>query len=242
MTAQNKIRIGLTYTGTAEKHNNYVNWLVGNDAVEITRLSAADNNLEKVKEMDAVVLSGGVDTHPKNYGSDITDYPNAPTAFQEDRDAFETAVFQLSRQQQLPVLAICRGMQLVNCILGGNLIQDIGPEGNDLHRSESTDEEHDVVILPGTMLRQITRKEKDRANSAHHQCVGKLGEGLKVNAQSEDGIIEGYEWADKKSKPFLLGVQWHPERMYQLNIQSSALSRNIREYFMNAICSNMQHQ
>jgi len=237
MTTQ-KLKIGLTYTGTEEKHNNYVNWLKGNDAIEITRLSAAENNLEMVKEMDAIVLSGGVDAHPRNYGSNVINYANAPAAFQEERDAFETAVFELGQQQQLPVLAICRGMQLVNCILGGDLVQDIGPKANDLHRNNEKDEEHDVLILPGTSLRQVTRKEKDRANSAHHQCVGKLGDGLKVNAQSEDGIIEGYEWADKKDKPFLLGVQWHPERMYKLHLESSSLSKNIREYFIDAINSS----
>lgn len=242
MTTQQKTRIGLTYTGTEEKHNNYVNWLKGDDDIEIIRLSAADNNLHLVKEMDAIVLSGGVDTHPKNYGSNITDYPNAPGKFQEERDAFETAVFQLSQQQQLPVLAICRGMQLVNCILGGDLVQDIGPTANDLHRSDDRDEEHEVIILPGTALRKVTWKERDRANSAHHQCVGRLGDGLQVNAQSEDGIIEGYEWADKKDKPFLLGVQWHPERMYKLNIQSSTLSKNIREYFLEAVNSNSPQQ
>ena len=237
---EQKMKIGLTYTGTEEKHNNYVNWLKGNDAIEITKLSAADNNLQKVKEMDAIVLSGGIDMHPKNYGSNVKDYPNAPGEFQEDRDAFETAVFELAQEQQLPTLAICRGMQLVNCILGGDLIQDIGPKANKLHRSDTTDEKHEVLILPGTLLRQIAGKEKDEANSAHHQCVNKLGDGLMANAQSDDGIIEGFEWANKKNKPFLLGVQWHPERMYKLNIAASSLSGNIREYFIEAVGKNMQ--
>lgn len=230
-----KIKIGLTYTGSQEKHLNYVNWLKGDDDIDIIQLSAADDNLHQVKELDALVLSGGVDTHPKNYGSSITDYPNAPGEFQEERDVFETAVFKLSQEQQLPVLAICRGMQLVNCILGGDLLQDIGPDANELHRSEGKDEQHDVLILPGTLLRRISGKERDVANSAHHQCVNRLGNGLMANTQSEDGIIEGYEWADKKGKPFLLGVQWHPERMYKLGIGSSTLSKNIREYFIEEI-------
>lgn len=232
---QQIIRIGLTYTGTEEKHYNYVNWLKRDDQIEITRLSAADNNLDKVADMDAVVLSGGVDTHPKHYGSLVTDYPNAPAKFQEDRDEFEIAVFQKSQELQLPVLAICRGMQLINCMLGGDLVQDIGPDANELHRSDTTDEKHEVIILPETLLAEITQVAKDEANSAHHQCVHTLGKGLLANALSADGITEGYEWEEKSGKPFLLGVQWHPERMYKLGIEASTLSKNIREYFIDAV-------
>jgi len=235
---QQIIRIGLTYTGTEEKHHNYVNWLKGDDPIEIIRLSAADNNLDKLAELDAVVLSGGVDTHPKNYGCAVTDYPNAPAKFQEDRDEFEIAVFQKSQELQLPVLAICRGMQLINCVLGGDLVQDIGPEANELHRSDTTDEKHEVIILPGTLLADIAQVAKDEANSAHHQCVHLLGKGLQINALSADGITEGYEWEEKYGKPFLLGVQWHPERMYKLGLAASPLSKNIREYFIDAVTKN----
>lgn len=236
---EHTITIGLTYTGTEEKHHNYVNWLTGQDHVEVVRLSAADNNLEMVAKMDAIVLSGGVDTHPKYYGSTTTDYANAPLHFQEDRDEFEIAVFKKSQELRLPVLAICRGMQLVNCILGGNLVQDIGLEANELHRSATSDEKHEVIVLPDTLLQEITHSSRDMANSAHHQCVNELGAGLIANAVSEDGITEGYEWADRSGKPFLLGVQWHPERMYKLDIAASTLSANIREYFIGEVRKNM---
>jgi putative glutamine amidotransferase len=232
---QPKIKIGLTYTGTDEKHNYYVNWLKGNDDIEIIGLSEKDHNLEKIKELDAVVLSGGVDAHPKNYGSDIIDYPNAPLSFNEKRDLFETEVFELSQRQQLPALFICRGMQLVNCILGGDMVQDIGPGANDIHRNEGVDKKHDISILPGTLLSSIAATEKDSVNTAHHQSINTIGNGLQVNAFSEDGIIEGVEWADKTNKPFFLGVQWHPERMFKLGMQASPLSKNIREYFINEI-------
>ena len=101
------IRIGLTYTGSDEKHSNYVNWLKGNDDIDIIRLSVEDDNLDMVNEVDAVVLSGGVDAHPKTYSSASIHYPNAPAAFNEDRDMFETAVFNLSQSAQIPVLGIC---------------------------------------------------------------------------------------------------------------------------------------
>lgn len=229
-----KLKIGLTYTGTEIKHNYYVNWIKGRDDIEVIKLSAEDKNAGKVSEVDALIFSGGIDTHPKHYGSMVTGYPNAPEKFNEERDEFEIAVFNLGRQQNLPTLAICRGMQLVNCILGGNLKQDIGEEKNKWHRNNDADKKHEVMIFPGTLLHSITNTEKDIADSAHHQCVDHLGKGLMENARSHDGIIEGIEWADKEGKPFFLGVQWHPERMYMQNIASSALSKNIREHFIEA--------
>ncbi len=226
------LKIGLTYTGSEKKHQNYVQWLKEKDDIEVIRLSAADDNISMMDQLDALVMSGGVDAHPAVYGSDTIDYPNAPASFQPERDSFETAVFNRALELKLPVLAICRGMQLVNCLLGGDLVQDIGPEGNDTHRSDDGDEQHEINIIPGTLLHTITQKDKDLANSAHHQCVNRLGKGLMINAVSEDGIIEGYEWEQKAGKPLLLGVQWHPERMYQQQIESSILSKNIREYFI----------
>jgi putative glutamine amidotransferase len=229
------IKIGLTYTGTEEKHNNYVNWLKGNDNIEIIKLSAADNNLEQVKDVDAIVLSGGVDAHPKTYGSSNMNYPNAPATFNEQRDTFETAVFDICQRQNKPVLAICRGMQLVNCLLGGDMVQDIGPVANAIHKNDGNDKKHAVQILPGSLLNEITRIAEDDINSAHHQAIDKTGKGLTVNAISKDGIREGIEWADKTGKPFFLGIQWHPERMYKFDLQASPLSKNIRDYFINEI-------
>ncbi len=229
------IKIGLTYTGTEEKHNNYVNWLMGNDTIEIIKLSADDDNLNAVNEVDAIVLSGGVDAHPKNYGSSVLDYPNAPFTFNEARDAFETAVFNKSQQQNIPVLGVCRGMQLINCILGGDMVQDVGNAANLIHRNDGNDKRHEVTVVPDTLLNQITNIDSDEVNSAHHQAINQLGKGLQVNAQSNEGIPEGIEWISKAGKPFLLGVQWHPERMYKLGLETSPLSKSIRDHFINEI-------
>lgn len=244
ITYMNKIpiRIGLTYTGTEKKHQYYARWIQLDDQVEVVKLSAADDNLHLVDELDAIVLSGGIDAHPSIYGSHVTDYPNAPATFQPERDAFETAVFLRSQEQNLPVLAICRGMQLVNCILGGDLIQDLGPEANQLHRSAEADEKHEVIILRNTLLYNICGTTRDTANSAHHQCVHRLGSGLMMNAVSDDGIIEGMEWADKSGKPFLLGVQWHPERMAEAGIHESTLSETIRQHFLKTVRDHHLHR
>ncbi|MEJ7587581.1 MAG: gamma-glutamyl-gamma-aminobutyrate hydrolase family protein, partial [Ferruginibacter sp.] len=115
---QTPIKIGVTHTGTDEKHSNYVNWLKGEDPIEIIALSPRETDLETIPAFDGIVLSGGIDMHPKYYGSSITDYPNAPEIFHENRDEFEVAVFEITRKKSLPLLGVCRGMQLVNCLLG----------------------------------------------------------------------------------------------------------------------------
>lgn len=235
------IKIGVTYTGTDEKHNNYVNWLKANQLVEITRLSTHDNNLDAVKNLDGIVLSGGLDMHPKYYNSNVTDYPNAPHSFDEKRDAFEIAVFELSQQKNLPVLGVCRGMQLVNCIMGGTLTQDIGPVGNAIHKFEQNDKAHGVNIVPGTILSEITEIDRSVTNSAHHQCIGQLGKGLAINCTSDDGIIEGLEWDDHKNNSFFMGVQWHPERLFKFYLSESPLTINIRDRFIEEIQKSITH-
>lgn len=235
------IKIGVTYTGTDEKHNNYVNWLKANQLVEITRLSTHDNNLDAVKNLDGIVLSGGLDMHPKYYNSNVTDYPNAPHSFDEKRDAFEIAVFELSQQKNLPVLGVCRGMQLVNCIMGGTLTQDIGPVGNAIHKFEQNDKAHGVNIVPGTILSEITEIDRSVTNSAHHQCIGQLGKGLAINCRSDDGIIEGLEWDDHKNNSFFMGVQWHPERLFKFHLSESPLTKNIRNRFIEEIQKSITH-
>src|SRR5256885_12887152 len=114
------MKIGLTYTGSEEKHNNYVQWLKGNEDIQIIKLSAEENYLSGLMQCDALVLAGGIDIHPKFYNGQL-EYKNSPENFNESRDEFELAAFKSSMENNLPVLGICRGMQLVNCALGGNL-------------------------------------------------------------------------------------------------------------------------
>ena len=232
---QDLIKIGVTFTGTDEKHSNYVNWLKGSDAVEIITLSPEVTDLKNIKNLDGIVLSGGVDMHPKFYKNNITDYPNKPGLFDEIRDEFELEIFRLSQLNSIPLLGVCRGMQLINCALGGTLLQDNGTIANAIHRFENKDKAHGINIFTGTLLNEITEIERSITNSAHHQSINKLGEGLTVNCLADDGIIEGIEWAIKENKSFFLAVQWHPERMYHFNLQTSPVSKNIRDHFINEI-------
>jgi len=232
-----KLSIGLTYTGTTEKQQYYSNWLQQTGRAEVITLSTEANNASVLYRLHGLVMTGGIDVHPLNYGSLITDYPHAPAAFNTERDAFETALFNEALKMKLPVLAICRGMQLANCILGGDLVQDLGEDKNRQHRNTEIHQVHEVVIKSGTLLQHITGKEKDITDSAHHQCINKTGRGLMINALAEDGIIEGIEWENKQNKNFFLGVQWHPERMFLSGIDDSTLSKNIRESFLDAVAA-----
>jgi putative glutamine amidotransferase len=179
-----------------------------------------------------LVLSGGIDINPGLAGGP-TEYDNQPDQWQPERDRFEKNLYELAIKNKLPVLGICRGMQLVNVLQGGTLIHDLG-ELNDQHKKEGTDDkEHGVTIKENTLLNEIVKTGTGDINSAHHQAIGKLGEGLMINSYAGDGTVEGLEWADKTQKPFLLCVQWHPERMFQF--RDSPLSKNIRDHFMEEI-------
>ena len=227
-----KIVIGIT--DTEASYDNYPLWIKGEDlSVEIKTLRP--DNKSELRLCDGIVLSGGVDTHPRFYGSNNINYPNAPSEFNEVRDQFELDVFHYSCNNHIPLLAICRGMQLVNIALGGDMIQDIEAHGKNSHRRNgASDGIHEIKIEKGSLVYEIISSENGIVNSAHHQALGILSDDLLANAWSADGIIEGLEWKNKTGKNFLLGVQWHPERLG--NIQpGNPLGKNIRETFLNAV-------
>jgi putative glutamine amidotransferase len=224
------MKIGLTRTENDEKHQFYIDWLKGRDDIEIVTLSPG--NTINTKDLDALVLSGGWDIHPDFYKGSH-EYDNKPGTWKQERDLFETALLTAALDDNIPVLGICRGLQVINVALGGTLVQDLG-EGNTSHKGDP-DKKHTVLIKKNTVLHEITAVEKAETNSAHHQAIGQLADGLIINARSTDGVIEGVEWKDAKTKPFLLAVQWHPERMFRFQLQDSPASQAIRERFIQEI-------
>jgi len=229
------MKIGLTYTGFQHKHKNYINWLRGNDDIEVIRLSVEDNNATVLNDCDGLVLSGGIDSDPIFYNGS-KDYPNKPEeGWNTQRDLFEMSLYKSALKNDIPVLAVCRGMQLVNVLQGGTLTQDLG-HLNTRHKAvEEVDRDHEITIEKNSLLEEIVRIPTGKINSAHHQCIDELGEGLMVNCLAEDGTVEGMEWKEKEGKPFLLCVQWHPERMYKFHLEDSPLSKNIRNRFIEEI-------
>jgi putative glutamine amidotransferase len=233
--------IALSYTGADEKHSHYETWLQSADAdaatpgpVQTIKLSAEANNLHQLHHCHGLVLSGGLDIHPSLYGGS-THYPQPPAHFDPARDAFETAAFKQAMHLGIPVLGICRGLQLINCILGGSLVQDLGPTGNAVHQFHHYDKAHGVNMEPGSQLAKMVGYSRSVVNSAHHQSIKTLGHNLRSNCHSDDGIIEGIEWQDRSGQPFMMAVQWHPERMHLLHLHNAPLSRGLRNYFVNAI-------
>lgn len=226
------MKIGLTYTGDKIKHENYVNWLKGNDAIEVIKLSEEDNNAEAIKDCDALVLSGGIDINPEFTGHEI-EYPNKPDVWHPERDQFEKSLYEYALDNSMPVLGICRGLQLVNVLQGGTLIDDLSHLNEKHKKEETSDKEHTININENSLLNEIVQVKEGEVNSAHHQSIDKLGKELMINSQADDGTIEGIEWKDKTGKPFMLCVQWHPERMFQF--KSSPLSENIRNRFIEEI-------
>ncbi|HEU4570906.1 MAG TPA: gamma-glutamyl-gamma-aminobutyrate hydrolase family protein [Gemmatimonadales bacterium] len=159
---------------------------------------------------DALLLTGGADIAPARYGA--APHPTV-TDVQPDRDALELALFAEARRRGLPVLAICRGLQLVNVALGGTLWQDLPSErpgpvdhrGAGLPRQART---HDVTVGEGTALAEALGCRALRTNSFHHQAIRDLATGLRVCATAADGVIEGVEGT---AGAWCVGVQWHPE-------------------------------
>jgi putative glutamine amidotransferase len=144
-----------------------------------------------------LVLAGGTDVDPGLYGAEADPLTEDPD---KQRDAMEQRLLRQALERDLPVLAICRGMQLFNVThRGGTLVQDI--EGHKVAL-------HDATIGDGTALAEIFGAGKRSLNSRHHQAVGMPGEGLIVSARAADGVIEALERRDRR---FTLAVQWHPE-------------------------------
>lgn len=232
------MKIALTYTGSKEKHNNYVQWLKsGDDTIEVVTIASGDQPQVDLSSCDALVLSGGVDMHPSFYGGH-EDYENAPDNFESARDTFEIDAYRNSQQLQLPVLAVCRGMQLVNCVEGGDLVQDLGKTGNSIHRAvQLIDKAHGATVETGTLLAEIVGEGRVIINSAHHQAVGNMATSFNVSARADDGTIEAMERKQTEGA-FLLCIQWHPERMYKFQLDQSPVSKAIRNRFIEEINKN----
>ncbi len=231
-----KKRIGISETRT--NFDNYPAWFTKEDLgddLELLILSFQKNNVEDISKCDGFVLTGGIDIQPEFYGG-TSNYENQPPAFQPDRDAFEQKIYEYAKENKRPVLGICRGMQLINVLEEGKLVQDLG-EANERHKAAATDKQHTVNIAPGSLLHDITGKTTGDVNSAHHQAIDEntVSKNLQPNAwSSEDpSIIEGLEYKDKSNHPFMLCVQWHPERIP--GKEQNPLSQNIKQKFIAAV-------
>jgi putative glutamine amidotransferase len=226
--------IGITECG---KWGKYAEWVRASDSdAEIVKLSWRENNLNALDRLKGVVLSGGEDVHPRFYGAPEKVTELDAKEVNEGRDEFEFEVLERALKGRIPVFGICRGLQLANVYFGGSLVLDLPNAGKPGHaKSQGYDRTHLVSISPGTQLEKTIGHQRGEVNSAHHQAAERIGQGLKVSAVSDDGIIEGLEWEKADEKPFLLLVQWHPERMKNLE---SPFSKNLLLEFTQAVASH----
>lgn len=181
-------------------------------------LEVTDSARKVVNEIDGLLLTGGGDVDPVLYGEER--HPTVEDA-EPGRDEFEIDIARRAIEVDLPLLAICRGAQVLNVAAGGTLVQDI-PSGIDTELPHSVEVPkdhvaHDVRVAPGSKLQQalgdaVSGQHTCRVNSRHHQSVGRVGSSLSPSATAPDGVVEAIEGAEKD---FCIGVQWHPENFWR---------------------------
>jgi putative glutamine amidotransferase len=176
---------------------------------------------QSVAQSDGVLLTGGDDVNPELYIRNLSPkLRKTVEAESPERDLFEFMLIEELLRQRKPLLAICRGHQVLNVALGGTLVVDIPTEIPDAMKHSQMDRKYDIVheveVTSGTLLEKSTGVKRLGVNSTHHQAIAKLAKPLRANAVSKDGIIEGVELESAAGhlSPFLLAVQFHPERLF----------------------------
>ena len=181
-------------------------------------LEVSDSARKVVGEIDGLVLTGGGDVDPVMYREER--HPTVTDA-EPGRDEFEIDLARRAMDADLPVLAICRGAQVLNVAAGGTLVQDIS-SAIDTTLPHSIEEPkyqiaHDIAVTPGSRLQKalgdaVSSSQTCRVNSRHHQSVGRLGGSLRTSATAPDGVVEAIESTEAE---FCIGVQWHPENFWR---------------------------
>lgn len=161
---------------------------------------------ETISKIDGLLLSGGEDIHPRYYREEPR-YPMTPSP--DLRTEFELSLLREAMIAKIPILGICHGMQLINVALGGTLYQDLPGQTEGVINHRLGEKRHRISIEGDSLLFKAIGNEEIDVTSTHHQAVKDLGMGLKVSATAHDGIIEAFEMP---GYPFLIGVQWHPEK------------------------------
>jgi putative glutamine amidotransferase len=163
--------------------------------------------VDMISRLDGLVMTGGADPDPSLYGEDP--HP-ALGEVERGRDDWELSLIRAALDRRLPMLCVCRGAQLLNIALGGTLVQHLDEaDGHSQWTTLRSDRCHTVRVTAGTRLAELYG-EAVSTNSLHHQAVGRTGSGVIVTGVAEDGVVEGFEVAER---PEVLAVQWHPEML-----------------------------
>ncbi|MCH4886836.1 gamma-glutamyl-gamma-aminobutyrate hydrolase family protein [Acidaminobacter sp. JC074] len=177
--------------------------------------------------IDGLVLSGGHDVSPLAYGEQPLQKIGHTLP---ERDVFDRLLIETALEKKLPLLGICRGMQILNVALGGTLYQDLDyvPDSQLKHDQyhDPSLATHEVSVDTSSKLFNIMGDKRVKTNSFHHLAVKDLGEGLVITAKADDGVVEAIEHNDY---PFVLGVQWHPEMMASTDVKMKSLFEALME-------------
>jgi putative glutamine amidotransferase len=207
-------------------------------SLHIIRLSPATHNIKDAETCHGIVLSGGEDVHPRFYHKpEYFEYCYADD-INEKRDEFEFSILETTERKAIPVLGICRGLQVTNVFFGGTLIPDLPTWGKQGHakQSDGTDGIHMIdVTNAGFITKPLSTAYE--ANSNHHQAIDTIAAPLIVTAYAKDGVVEAAERKDSRLS-FLQLVQWHPERMKN---KDSVLSKDLLSAFIAAADRYMKH-
>ncbi|MBS9775490.1 MAG: gamma-glutamyl-gamma-aminobutyrate hydrolase family protein [Fusobacterium sp.] len=225
---KDKFFLGYKYSYVAD---NYVRAVSESGGVPILLPIIEDDFQieEQVKILDGLVLSGGFDIDPKFYNEEPLEklgdlYP--------ERDEFELKLIKYALKYKVPMLGICRGFQLLNVAFGGNLYQDISYRPNSFikHCQDAKPEDctHSIEIEKKSLFFEIAnQQENERVNSYHHLALKDVAKDFKVVATAKDGIVEAIEYANDEQ--YILGVQFHPEMMFQTNNFAKNIFKNFIE-------------
>jgi putative glutamine amidotransferase len=190
---------------------------------------------EAVQRCDGVLMSGGDDIDPKYYAKDLPpELAEKVGPIEPERDIWEKLLISEVMTQRKPLLGVCRGHQMVNVALGGTLVVDIATQLpnalNHRQMDKKAEPVHDVKVVKDSLLAKLAGQETFGVNSTHHQAIGEVAPPLRAVARSSDGVIEAAELKESAGQPFLLTVQFHPERL----VDRSPVFRQLFNGFVDA--------
>ena len=220
MNKNNKVKVGVSWLGSVEETESNKDIkpfmeaieLAGGEPIYLNQIHNEEEAIQELSRIDALVMSGGEDINPAIYGEEKSPFCKK---INEPRDLSDCLLLSTAIKKDIPVLAVCRGMQLLNVLCGGTLYQDLPTE----HQTDITHRDpeglqfvcHSITVDNNNLLADALGKPGNyEVNSWHHQGIKQVGNNLKVIARAKDGIVEAIQLTTAK---YIYGVQFHPERL-----------------------------
>lgn len=229
-----ELKIALSKGSPENSYANYYNWVksLDSNAVSLDMYDMPlDSALALFKGCDGLIITGGTDINPAWYDQE-EDSLRCMT-IDHYRDTLEMRLIDSALAWKMPILGICRGHQMLNVYFGGSLIIDLPSDYDTLVSHRCPDFNtcfHPVTLADGSLIAELAGQTAGTVNSNHHQGIKNLAPALKIVAFTEDSLPEAVEWNEPAGKTFLMGVQWHPERLGNDNPLSKEIGmRFLRE-------------